>query len=249
MTRTRNMKLKGFTLIELIVAIAIITILSLIIVPTISGFVQEAKVQAAITDARTIKQSIEFSLIKNLAVTNEDTSGAFNKVLYLDQNKDKSKRKTEIVGAFTSYSWYVYKKDSKSKDKSQIIDKSIAGALDKTFSETWKAGKKAVNPLKYNKEGYNCAQYLKENDTNFGLVVVYDQEGFVRMMQLYRKGVLVTYVNNEYVVNTNPKAHFVGEGTWDTIYRDSGSEAPEECCQISLKNGQIGNDGKNKSWY
>lgn len=249
MTRTRNMKFKGFTLIELIVVTAIICILSCILVPTISGFVKEARCKAAITDARTIKQSIEFSLVNNLAISNVDNSGAFNKILYLDQNKDKSKRQYEIVGAFTSYSWYVYKKNSKTSDKSQAADKVIAGALDNTFTEKWKTGKNAVNPMKYNSTSKNCAQYLKDNDTNFGLVVVYDTIGTIRLMQIYRKGILVTYINGEYLVNSDPRAHFVGEGTWDTIYKDSGNEAPEAYCQINLKNGQIGNDGKAKGWY
>ena len=243
------MKLKGFTLIELIVAMAIIVALSCMLVPSLTGFVKEAKVKAAITDARTVKESVEFSLVKNLAVANIDTTGAFNKTLYLDQNKNVSKRETELVGAFTSFSWYTYKKNGNSSSKSQTIDKLIAGALDGTFSESWKTGKKGVNPLKYNKDSFNCADYVKDLDTNFGLVVVYDTMGTVRMMQLYRKGVLVTYVNGEYIANTNSKAHFIGEGTWDKIYSDCGMEAPEEICQISLKNGQIGNDGKNASWY
>lgn len=243
------MKLKGFTLIELIVAMAIIVALSCMLVPALTGFVKEAKVKAAITDARTVKESVEFSLVKNLAVANIDTTGAFNKTLYLDQNKNVSKRETELVGAFTSRSWYTYKTKGKSGSKSQTIDTLIAGALDGSFSESWKTGKKAENPLKYNKDSFNCADYVKNIDTNFGLVVVYDTVGTVRMMQLYRKGVLVTYVNGEYIANTNSKAHFIGEGTWDKIYSDCGMEAPEEICQISLKNGQIGNDGKNASWY
>ena len=81
--------------------IAIIGALSCILIPTISGFVKEAKINAAITDARTVKQAIEFSLVNNLAITYEDTSGAFNKTLYLDQNRDRSQRQTETVGAFS----------------------------------------------------------------------------------------------------------------------------------------------------
>ena len=241
--------LKGFTLIELLIVIVIIAALSLILIPTITGYVQEAKVKAAITDARTIKQAIEFSLVNNLAITYNDTSGAFNKTLYLDQNQDKSKRQCETVGAFTSYSWYVYKKNQNSSGKSQVVDKLIAGALDKAFTEEWKTGKSAVNPMKYNSTSKTCAKYLKDNDTNFGLVVVYDTLGMVRLMQVYRKGVLVTYVNGEYLVNTDANAHFVGEGTWDSIYKDCGSEAPEEVCKINLKNGQTGDNGKATGWW
>jgi prepilin-type N-terminal cleavage/methylation domain-containing protein len=239
------MKLKGFTLIELIVVMAIVGILSCILIPTITGFVREAKIKAAITDARTVKQAIEFSLVNNLAITYDDTSAAFNKTLYLDQNKDKSKRQVETVGAFSQVSWVMYREKKLSDSASQKVDKTIAGALDNAFSESWKTGKSA-NAMKYNKESLNCADYVKQNNTNFGLVVVYDTLGSVRLMQLYRKGVLVTYVNGEYLVNTNPKAHFIGEGTWDTIYKDCGMEAPEEVCQISLKNGQ--GSGNQKWW-
>lgn len=248
MTRTRNMILRGFTLLELIVVIAITGVLSAILIPTLTGYAKEARVNAAITDARTVKQAIEFSLVNNLAITYADTSGAFNKTLYLDQNKDKSKRQTETVGAFSQVSWVAYRQNKLSNSKSQIVDKTIAGALDNAFTESWKTGK-SCNAMKYNSTSKNCAQYLKDNDTNFGLIVVYDTLGMVRFMQLYRNGVLVSYVNGDYIVNTDPKAHFVGEGTWDTIYRDSGAEAPEEVCQISIKNGQVGNDGKNTSWF
>ena len=248
MTKIRNFTIKAFTLIELIVVIAIIGVLSCILIPTLTGFAKEARVNAAITDARTIKQAVEFSLVNHLAISDTDPSAAFNKILYLDQNKDKSKREYEMVGAFTSYSWCVYKTEKGSSTGSQAVDRVIAGALDDAFTEQWKPGKK-VNPLAYNKDSKNCAMYLKENNTNFALVVVYDTIGQVRLMQLYRKGVLVTYINGEYLANTSPTAHFVGEGTWSTIYADCGEDAPEEYCQINLRNGQVGSNGNTGGWY
>ena len=249
MTRTRTMKFKGFTLIEMIVVVAIIGALALIIVPTMSSHMKEAKRTAAIADARTIKQAVEFSLVNNLPRF-PDAGPAFNKVIYYDQEKKKNlaDRQYETVGAFTNVSWVMYRTNSLGSTGSQAIDQVVASALDNAFSESWKTGKK-TNPMKYNTVNKNCQKYLEENNTNFGLIVVYDTMGSVRMMQLYRKGVLVTYINNEYLVNTSPNAHFVGEGTWDTIYADCDSEAPEEYCRVNLANGQIGSNGKVGGWY
>ena len=49
----------GFTLIELLIAIAIIGTLAAIAIPVYSGYVQNAKVQSAITDIKTISLVIE----------------------------------------------------------------------------------------------------------------------------------------------------------------------------------------------
>lgn len=47
-------KNKGFTLLELIVVIALLAVLMLILVPTMSGFVERAKMQSLITNAETV---------------------------------------------------------------------------------------------------------------------------------------------------------------------------------------------------
>lgn len=253
----RNLKLKGFTLVEMIVAMAIIGALAGLLIPTMFGFVKDAKRAAAITDARIIKEAVEFSLVNTLPQYYGADSASFNKVLWLSQEGrgskmgDRLKNGTEheMVGAFTNFSWSMYKRgELNPNSKSQAIDLIIAKGLDDAFTEEWKMGAKA-NPMAYNSNTKNCAQYLKDKQTNFGLIVVYDTMGFVRMMQVYRKGVLVTYVNGTYVVNTSDTAHFVGEGTWDTIWADSGESAPEEFCQINLANGQIKDNGQAGGWY
>lgn len=55
----KNMKKKGFTLIELIVVIAILGILAAVLIPKFGGFQDKARATQAITDAKQIATALD----------------------------------------------------------------------------------------------------------------------------------------------------------------------------------------------
>ncbi len=68
---------KGFTLIELIVVIAIIGVLAAILVPSMLGYVKKSKIQSANSAASTILKACN-SALEELDENDKDTSGLTN---------------------------------------------------------------------------------------------------------------------------------------------------------------------------
>lgn len=64
--RIQGQKKKGFTLVELIVVIAILAILALILVPTMTGLIDDANKAVAHANARTVYTAAKAAITKQL---------------------------------------------------------------------------------------------------------------------------------------------------------------------------------------
>ena len=104
----KTRKMKGFTLVELIVVIAIIGVLAAILVPSMLGYVKRSKVSAMNSNAKSLYDAVATSLVEldseGTTVSNDDytwsasTSGLNAKIVnYFDKIDELSSAQYRVT--------------------------------------------------------------------------------------------------------------------------------------------------------
>ena len=131
------MKKKGFTLIELIVVIAIIGVLAAILVPAMLGYVRKSKITTANTTAKSIYNAFNTALV-DLDTTDEAPTGWGDKTMDGTKFSGGSDLEKAVYGYFTDIakvsSFYVSESDEGACDGCGVLSGKYPGAYPDQWS-------------------------------------------------------------------------------------------------------------------
>ena len=194
---------KGFTLVELIIVIAIMAVLAGAIGLTVIHYVRKARASAATEELRTIVSAVETGMISTYA---EDHPMNFDKTYTDDTGR------AVPCGVLTNYMI----SRAQNNSSNGITD---ANALEYYFAERVLDELNAKNGsiyrfLNFNGDedeplGVNCASFYSQFQCP-GVIVVYGGEGKVLFAQYYNSGCLIQYVAGDGYTYLEDETAFAG---------------------------------------
>lgn len=180
----------GFSLVELIIVIAIMAILAGAIAPAVIRYIRKARASRATDEARIIVQAVEASLVSSYAEEH---------VLTMDKTYVDNSGNSRQCGVLTN--WMLSRAQNKSTSgvtEANAMDyyfaEQILIALDAEDGKTYSFFK--FNGDEDDPLGMNCKSFTSQYGCP-GLIVVYGNTGKVLFLQYYNYGCLIEYVAGE----------------------------------------------------
>lgn len=188
-TRCNN---EGFSLVELIIVIAIMAILAGAIAPALIRYIDKARASRATDEARTIVTAVETALATKagddadfqIEATYVDNEGGSHPCgLITNWILSKTQSGVEFTDQDPEYANYLISQEIlanlQSEDSNNYMFFNFTGS--------------GNNPI-----GMSCGEFASRYADCPGVIVAYGANGKVIMLEYYNYGCLIHYENNEY---------------------------------------------------